>query len=348
MKFYGISPLGYGKKVLQTDDGGFLLLNSNLYASDENWLLKTDQNGDSLWKQTIDFGAPAGSFSIQPTDDGGYIITGQCYTVVFMPDVFLLKTDEFGNELWHQVYATGDSAATQGVDVLVTPDGGFLIVASYQYDPFNVESTFATWLLKTDDDGDSLWCRQFDEFVPRSALLTWDGNYVVTGFSATDGYDVWLMETDAEGEQLWSRTYHFGDSNVGYHVSETDNGGLVISGYCGDFYDAVHYCLLKTDSDGNEIWHQTFSEFEVNIGMCACSTIDGGIIVVGHTAPNLFTGNFDVMAIKTNGAGNELWRKIISPTENNTAGSILRTANGDYLISGAADERAMLVMLGGE
>ncbi|MBU1880579.1 hypothetical protein KKA08_00995, partial [bacterium] len=137
-QYYGSPQSGYGEEVLQTDDGVFLLLGSNQISEGyETWLLKTDQNGDSLWKHTFDLGSSAHGFSIQPTLDDGYVITGQYDLYGNWSDIFLLKTDGFGNELWHQVYAEGDSAGTQGTDILVTPDGGYLIAATYHYSPYN-------------------------------------------------------------------------------------------------------------------------------------------------------------------------------------------------------------------
>ncbi|MBU1652481.1 hypothetical protein KKA00_09685, partial [bacterium] len=114
-QYYGSPQSGYGEEVLQTDDGVFLLLGSNQISEGyETWLLKTDQNGDSLWKHTFDLGSSAHGFSIHPTPDDGYVMTGAYDSGGSWSDIYLLKTDGFGNELWHQVYAEGDSATTQG------------------------------------------------------------------------------------------------------------------------------------------------------------------------------------------------------------------------------------------
>ncbi|MEO0089316.1 MAG: hypothetical protein ABIK56_02150 [candidate division WOR-3 bacterium] len=60
-------------------------------------LIKTDENGNLLWKKTFIERSGHG-YSVQQTLDGGYIIAG-C-TGARGVDIYLIKTDMNGNTLW--------------------------------------------------------------------------------------------------------------------------------------------------------------------------------------------------------------------------------------------------------
>ena len=59
------------------------------------------QAPDTLWTQTYDLGEFDLTTDFQETDDGGYIIAGITNNdSTLNTDVFLIKTDGFGDTLW--------------------------------------------------------------------------------------------------------------------------------------------------------------------------------------------------------------------------------------------------------
>ena len=77
--------------VLQTSDGGYIITRFE-YIGHNIYLLKTDENGNELWRKTI-----GGYFvtDFKQTNDGGFIITGQANGDY--PTIYLAKTNSFGN-----------------------------------------------------------------------------------------------------------------------------------------------------------------------------------------------------------------------------------------------------------
>tara|TARA_B110000908_G_C10209699_1_gene429549 strand:+ start:176 stop:484 length:309 start_codon:yes stop_codon:yes gene_type:complete len=77
------------------------------------------------WEQI--FGGTGGDYgySVQQTSDGGYIITGWTNSFGNSVDVYLVKTDGNGNELWSQTL--GGIGGDYGFSVQQTSNGGYIL-----------------------------------------------------------------------------------------------------------------------------------------------------------------------------------------------------------------------------
>jgi len=88
-------------------------------------------------------------YSVDQSNDGGYIITGQTYSYgsnSFDSDLWLLKTDQDGNLIWDRSF--GGSNSESGYDVKKTADGGYIVVGeTYSYG----SGINDIWLLKIEE-----------------------------------------------------------------------------------------------------------------------------------------------------------------------------------------------------
>ena len=301
--FGGISS-DYGCDVLQTSDGGYIVVGYTQSYGDgfcDVYLIKTDSNGNGLWQRALGGDGADFGISIQQTSDGGYIITGHTNSYgVGWYDVYLLKTDANGNELWHRAF--GQSDYDYGCYVQQTLDGGYIIVGFQEY--FSGTGTSDVYLIKTDENGNETWSQTIggDRFEKGYyGQQTSDGGYIITGVgNFIYGYqkDVILIKTDAEGNELWTRLLGGNTTDYGNCVKQTSDGGYIITGetlsYGAGNYDVY---VIKTDENGNESWSQTFGGADSDKSCSVQQTSDGGFVIAGKTK-NWGAGNNDVWLIK--------------------------------------------------
>jgi hypothetical protein len=289
------------------------------------------QEGNSYIRfvKTFDGGSNDWGWSVQQTNDGGYIISG--YTESGDFGILLIKTDANGNEEWNKTF----DGFGGGRRVRQTTDGGFIIIGS-------VNNSGDVGLIKTDSQGTEEWNKTFggsNSDYGYSVQQTTDGGYIITGRTSSfgnSGDDVWLIKTDSQGTEEWNKTFGGSNSDIGYSVQQTTDGGYIITGYTfsfGNVNGQNDVWLIKTDSNGNEEWNQTFGGSQNEYGSSVQQTTDGGYIISGYTR-SFGNGEEDLWLIKTDSQGNKEWSKTFGGSNTDFGNSVQQTVDGGYIITG--------------
>jgi len=290
--------------------------------------------GDTLWTRLYGGTGSEQGYSVQQTQDGGYIITG--YAMInWNYDVYLVKTDAQGDTTWTRTF--GGTSVEQGEDVQQTSDGGYIIAG---YTSSYGAGSMDFYLVKTDASGNQEWSQTYGGSAldwAFSVQQTQDGGFIVTGSTQSYGagsHDIWLIKTDASGNQEWNRTFGGSEYDHGNSVLQTSDGGYIIAGvtlsYGAGSYD---FWLIKTDASGTEEWNYTFGGTEDDQGNSVQQTVDGGYIIAGHTN-SYGAGDYDVYLVKTDGSGIEEWSQTYGGSYMDIGESVWQTSDGGYILTG--------------
>jgi hypothetical protein len=240
----------YAASVIQTIDGGYALagikgsFNDGGYSlavyrdliilgNADAWLIKTDSSGNEMWNETYGGLDDDGAFSIVQTVDGGYVLAGNTYSFSAgnNTDIWLIKTDSSGNELWNSPF--GGPKDDFGYSVIQISDGGYALAGITNSSGAGYEDV---WLIKTDSSGNKLWDKTYGGALDDEAycvMQTEDGGYALAGSTLCCGaglWDAWLIKTDSSGNTLWNQTYgRTGDDQFISMITSGD-GGFVLSG----------------------------------------------------------------------------------------------------------------------
>jgi hypothetical protein len=305
---YGGSESEIGYSVQQTPDYGFIIAGFTYSFGEGNgdvYLVRTDLAGDTLWTRTYGGSGFDWGYSVDQTQDGGFIIAGS--TTSFgseSGDVYAIRTDPFGVTVWERSY--GGQQTEYARSVQHTTDGGFIFAGTtYTFGT----ATGDLYIIKTDSSGTPVWTRTFgQEGVDEgnSVMETQDGGYVVAGelySTQTMSRDIYLVRMDATGDSLWTKTYGGFDRDVGWSVRQVADAGYIIAGFTESFGagDQEVY-MIRTNFLGNTLWTRTYGGSERDSGKSVWVTEDGGYVVGGDTE-SYGQGNRDLYMIKTNADG---------------------------------------------
>jgi len=328
--------------IVQTADGGFIIAgiyNEELYGQTDALFLKIDSSGELEWQSS--FGSTENDciYTIAPTTDSNFIAAGYCNRPISPENGYgyLVKIAPSGDTLWTKAF--GDGPIVTFYSVLETPDGGYLIGGdSYATNPEYGDF----YLVRTDINGEILWTQTYhdDRGGAAYALLnTSDGNYLVLGYryTSTDFYQILLYKISDDGDTIWTSELGGSNSEFGHSICSTSDGGYMLGGNSNLPGTGGAGILVKTDSNGGEMWTRSYGGSENEI-IFSIIEIDGGnIIAAGVTNANAYGRNGDAYLFKTDSDGNVWWNYPYGGDGEQVANSLIGTSTGGFVLAGYND-----------
>ena len=319
-KTYPIPIASKGNSVKQTLDGGYIVGGT--------YITKTTDSGAVEWIY------PKDADYVNLTSDSGYISLSNNGNILFR------KFDKLGDTVWTRSYTDG-VWGREAYSMEQTSDGGYIVAGRFQ----SVTGS-GMMLLKLNSMGGTQWRRTYSTATSaafcygRSVHQTNDGGYIIAGYTEVDYYDpnrhtdVFIVKTDSIGTAQWTKTYGYTKNDYAYEIHPTNNGYIL----AGSLFDSTRggndRYLLKLDMLGDTLWTRTYGgSFDSEL-KSVWPTSDGSYIVAGSSNINSGGGPSNVVVLKIDSNGNQLWSKEFGGTDADAANAIQQTNDGGYVFTG--------------
>jgi len=304
--------------IFQTSDEGYIIAGkthsndgdvSGNHGDWDYWVVKLNSTGSIEWQKTLGGSGEDYGFSIQQTNEGGYIVAGFSASTDGdvtgnhgYADYWVVKLNSAGSIEWQKSLG-GANGGDQAFFIRHTSDGGYILAGESQSSDGDISDSQGPtdfWVVKLNSIGDIEWERSLGGTAgdaARSIIQAADGGYVVVG--------------------------EVGSINTG-HVT----GGY---GY-GDYW------VVKLSPEGDIEWEKILGGSNSDWARSVCQAADGGYVVPGLTYSTdidaIGCDGADILVFKLSGMGEIEWKKILGGSAGETVHSIVRTTDGGYILAG--------------
>ena len=295
-----------------------------------------NDEGNLLWKNYLHSGIWDLGSTITPTQDGGFIVLGEynaiewggcCYS--YDSDTRdIIKLDNKGDIIWQKEITYSDNGildwyVSMSQSLFETPNGDLVFIAP-------TRAGIGLNIVMMNPEGELVWSQEMSDLYvwSHNADITINLNGDLVLVSGPTPTKLTFLDY-ATGSIILQKEF----SGLGYPRTLMSIGlDLIITGQTEDIegldYNPIY--LLKTDSQGNEIWRKIWDqESERMFGVLdVLETEDKGFMVFCQTDPPPYA-----TIIKTDSEGNEEWRRKYDDYVGGGQGWLHQTSDGGFFMA---------------
>lgn len=164
-----------------------------------------------------------------------------------------------------------------------------------------------------------------------------NGSFLTAGSVGNENNtNVLLINTSAAGDTLWTKTYGGNGNDHAYALTETADGGILITGSTTSFgTGSTDVYAVKTDANGNMLWFKTYGGVGDDAGMSVLQSGDG--YMIAGTTSSFGAGGNDIYVLSIGLTGNLHWAKTYGGAGDEYGNSIALTSDGGFFITGSSN-----------
>ncbi len=243
----------------------------NASSDDDCFIKKYDKDGNEIttgWNKVFDGSGASDTLIAVAVDSSDNVIVGGSGTdllgVGTDTDLWIIKYDSSGNQLWEKKIDNGVSGSDDVSDIVIDSSDNIYMVGSGEDLVSTCPSSGSDWWIKKyDSGGNQLWEKKVDYGNASNTILSADidsnGNLYVAGVGenlvdSTSDTDVWLRKYSSDGTEdtSWEKKIdmdHRDDFPVRLIVGSDGNI------YVGCYFTSstgTTFVIKKYDSSGSE------------------------------------------------------------------------------------------------
>lgn len=330
-----------------TDAGHYVTTDiaGNRYVEYNRNLIKYSPDGKELWNRSI--GPSSGNVMLggMATDGAGNTyITGSVdrgfdsHRFNGGYDVYIVKYDTDGSQAWSRLF--GSSSYDYSHGIAIDAEGNLVIAGSTQGSQYGNLSAdqCAILIAKFDAQGSALWIKQPPtpgyEYAEGVAVDGAGNIYVVGGTRVSMFNELFIGKFDRDGTKVWKAVNSHG--SVGY-----GSAASIAADQDGNLYLVESLYMKKFDASGKRLWATQVNYVQSDWSHGSWTDKWGGNIFIDGTGgvyltgqQQLASGEKDVMVLKYDGEGNQLWKRTFGSPAEDWGNGVTVDAMGNVLITG--------------
>lgn len=338
-KLYGGTSSENAQSVWATSDGGYILGGSTYSfgtgapAQGNFYMVKTDLNGVQQWQKFYGFaGNDIGGKAFE-LPGGGYVMAGSAVNPgTGGYDIYVIKTDAAGTQIWANFYDGGISSTDVCYDAIPLSGGGIMIAGASD----TTGTNFDAFLLKINAAGTAVWKKHYGTIyaeVANAVKRTADNGLIFCGYSNPTGfgvYDMYVVKTDSSGNTQWQHDYGGAYSDFGEDIIQLADGSYTLVGNIHNYVDSSQAFMIHLNAVGTQQWIKNIGR-TIGDEVYSVAKIAGGYVCNGYTQSSALQG--EVLLMKTNNGGDTVYTKLYGSANDDVGSSIVAQANA-YLLAG--------------
>ena len=338
---YGGSGKDIAYSSCETQDNGMMILGltTSFGTGKDLYLMKLNHEGGILWSRTYGGKKVDAGIKIKPTSDGNFIIIGN--TTSFgakRRDLYLLKIDSEGNEIWSHTY--GGELNEFGLDVAEAKNGGYILVG--ETNSFGV-ADHDIYVVKVDEKGNQEWSKTIggDSLEFASSVISLDDSYVIGGETnslGAGGYDAVLVKINLDGIVMWSKVYGGQKDEHLNALIEDDYGHLVFVGSSTTYgFGGRDLFYVLTDQEGYAVKVKSLGSVADEEPQVVRKVGNDGYIILGfsNSFNDQLTGQ-DAYIIRMNKRFKMRWSKTFGGDLNDMGFGLVTHTKGNFVVVGGS------------
>ena len=300
---------------------------------------------------------------IKQLPDGGFILLGTtdstpAVEAVGDKEIFLVRTDALGNEVWVEPKTFGRNFDDEGVSIEITPAGEFIIAAN----SINALGNSDILVLLVNDQGDEIQRAvfgdpNFNDFCTKVTVIS--TGFMITGYTTnvnvnkngynaqTDLEDIFSVRLDNSLNEnlLWTKIYGFPGIDRGISLVEKPNGGFLFFGTTnrtsGDIRKSGNTLFsFPADDFGQPSGkiEQYGTLFEETASDVITNSV-GGIIMIGSTIDaSVSPPSNDIFIVQIRSDNSFEAEGKIGSLQNVIGKSLFQSVDGGYILLGNSNQ----------